>query len=91
MSSRITHIRFAENNATSTEGIDQVKLDSGEVESVEDLVRYIDDVSMIFFYTLSREESESFIETVQSNQGKAYIRTRSSRSQDDNLLKLPRF
>ncbi|ENI1325026.1 DUF3892 domain-containing protein [Listeria monocytogenes] len=88
--SRITHIRLSESYATSTDRITHVKIDTGATETVEQVVRYIDNIPMEYYYT-SSNESKAIVETVHPFNGKPYIRTKANYTTSDNLLSLPRF
>ena len=89
MSYRITHIRTSDTNTTSTDKITHVKLESGTVERVEQVVRYLD-MKMEYYYTTSNN-SKALVESVHPTYGQPYIRTKANHTTKDNLLNLPRF
>ena len=89
MSYRITHVKLSENYATSTDKITHVKLEGGTVETVEQVVRYLDR-NMEYYYTTSGY-SRALVEAVHPTHGMPYIRTKANRTTSDNLLSLPKF
>lgn len=90
MPSKITHIRLSENYATSSDRITHVKIDFGTIETVEQVIYYIDSIPMEYYYTDSNG-SKAVVETVHPTIGKPYIRTKANNTTSDNLLNLPRF
>lgn len=89
MAYRITHIRTSENYVTSTDKITHVKLEGGTIETVEQVVRYLD-MNMEYYYTTTAY-SKAQVESVHPTYGEPYIRTRANHTTKDNLLNLPRF
>ncbi len=89
MSRRITHIRTSEAYSTSTDKITYVKLEDGKVESVEQVVMYLD-MNIEYYYTTSNY-SKALVESVHPQIGRPYIRTKANHTIKDNLLSLPRF
>lgn len=89
MAYRITHIRTSENNATTTDKITHVKLESGTIETVQEVVKYLD-AKMEYYYTIS-SISRALVEPVHPTNGQPYIRTKANNTTKDNLLNLPRF
>lgn len=85
----ITHIRLSENDKTGTEKISHVKLSAGTVETVPQVVQYIDQ-GMNYFYTTS-SYSRAEVESVKPMFSDPYIRTKQNRTTSDNLLNLPSF
>jgi len=88
MSYQITHIRLSD-SGYSNEHITHVKLSSGVIETVTDVVRYIDS-SFEYYYT-SAYGSKALVESVHPTGRPAYIRTKANSTTRDNLLSLPRF
>ncbi|MGL4697093.1 DUF3892 domain-containing protein [Enterococcus larvae] len=86
---QITHVRVSESFPTSTEKITDVKLSSGSVETVAQVVKYLD-LNMEYFYTTSAS-SRALVESVHPVGRPAYIRTKANATTKDNLLSLPRF
>lgn len=89
MAYHITHIRTSENNATTTDKITHVKLESGTEETVEQVVRYLD-AKIEYYYTTS-SNSKALVQAVHPTHGRPYIRTKANQTAKDNLLNLPRF
>lgn len=89
MAYRITHIRTSENNATTTDKITHVKLEDSTIETVAQVVRYLDS-KMEYYYTTS-DNSKALVEAVHPTYGQAYIRTKANHTTKDNLLNLPKF
>lgn len=89
MAYQITHIRLSVSSSTSTEHITHVKLAGGTVETVAQVVGYIDR-GMEYFYTTSAN-TKAIVETVHPFGRPAYIRTKANSTTKDNLLSLPRF
>lgn len=89
MSYRITHVKLSDNYATSTDKITHVKLEGGTVETVEQVVKYLD-MNMEYYYTTSGY-SRTLVEAVHPTYGMPYIRTKANRTTSDNLLSLPKF
>ncbi|OME58211.1 hypothetical protein BSK59_08485 [Paenibacillus odorifer] len=89
MSYQITHIRLSVATPTSSEHIKEVKLSSGVIETVAQVVKYIDS-KMEYFYTTSAG-SKAIVESVHPSGRAAYIRTKGNSTTSDNLLNLPRF
>lgn len=89
MSYRITHVRLSSNYASSTDKITHVKLDGGTVETVEQVVKYLD-MNMDYYYTTS-SYSRATVEAVHPTYGTPYIRTKANNTISDNLLNLPKF
>lgn len=89
MASQITHVRLSVASTTSTEHITHVQLSGGTVETVAQVVGYIDR-GMEYFYTTSTA-SKAIVETVHPVGRPAYIRTKANSTTTDNLLSLPRF
>ncbi|HFD1693321.1 TPA: DUF3892 domain-containing protein [Enterococcus faecium] len=89
MAYRITHIRVSGNYATSTDKITHVQLEDGTVESVAEVVRFLDQ-NLEYYYTTSTY-SKALVESVHPSYGQAYIRTKRNSTEKDNLLNLPKF
>lgn len=85
---QITHIRLS-NNGYSTEHITHVKLYAGTVETVDQVVKYID-TNFEYYYTTGGG-SKAIVESVHPVGKPAYIRTKANNTTKDNLLSLPRF
>lgn len=85
----ITHIRTSEKNATTTDKITHIKLESGTEETVEQVVRYL--VAKMEFYYTTSSNLTALVEAVHPTHGQPYIRTKANHTKKDNLLNLPRF
>lgn len=89
MAYQITHTRTASDYSSTTDKITHVKLNDGTIETVEAVVRYIDQ-NMEYYYTYGYN-SKAEVESVHPSYSPAYIRTKGNRSTADNLLNLPKF
>lgn len=89
MSYRITHIHLTDPNASSTERIEKVKLEDGTVETVPQVVKYIDG-HMEYYYT-NTSGIRADVESVHPTNRAPFIRTVKNFTTQDNLLRLPRF
>lgn len=89
MESHITHIRVSESFPTSTERITEVKLSDGTIETVAQVIRYLE-IPCDYFYTTSGG-SKAYVEAVHPVNRNSYIRTKGDSTTSDNLLSLPRF
>lgn len=89
MSYQVTHIRLSSPIYDTTQEITDVKLSTGAVESVQSVVKFIDQ-GMKYYYTDVRG-SQAEIETVHPSYGDPYIRTKANSTTRDNLLSLPKF
>jgi hypothetical protein len=89
MAYEIVAVRINGYFADSTDKITHVKLSDGTVESVSQVVSYIDS-GMDYFYTESYY-SRAQVESVHPTYGSAYIRTKRNSTGADNLLNLPKF
>lgn len=69
--------------------ITEVKLYDGTIETVPQVVKYIDSNYRYYFTSSNRNEVD--VEAVHPNSGAAYIRTKPNNTTRDNLLSLPRF
>lgn len=69
--------------------ITEVKLSDGTIETVPQVVSYIDD-KMEYYYTTSSLTKAS-VTSVHPSSGHAYIRTVGNGTRRDNLLSLPEF
>ncbi|UXV31263.1 DUF3892 domain-containing protein [Mammaliicoccus sciuri] len=89
MKYRITHIRLSDSFGSNTEKITHVKIANTTIESVKDMVNYLDK-SIKYFYTKSNG-SEAEVESVHPLDRDPYIRTKDNDSISDNLLNFPKF
>lgn len=89
MAYEITHVRVDSEYNRSEDHITDVKLSDGTVESVSQVVGFIDS-RMEYFFTDHRG-SEAQVESVHPSGRPAYIRTKPNQTTTDNLLSLPRF
>lgn len=89
MSCKITHIRTSDDYATETDKITHVKLNNGKIESVTQVVFFLD-MNIDYYYTTS-SNSKALVESVHPQNGLPYIRTKANHTTKDNLLSLPRF
>ncbi|MCD8898378.1 DUF3892 domain-containing protein [Mammaliicoccus sciuri] len=89
MKYRITHIRLSDSFGSNTEKITHVKIANTTIESVKDMVNYLDK-GIKYFYTKSNG-SEAEVESVHPSDREPYIRTKGNNSISDNLLNLPKF
>ncbi len=90
MSFRITHIRMAEGYTALPEKITHVRLQDGKVETVKEVVKWIDHPFEYYYFTES-DGSKAIVETVHPTGRDPYIRTAKNDSILDNLLSLPKF
>jgi hypothetical protein len=86
---QITHIRLSNPTATSTEHITHVKLSTGIIESVPQVVAAIER-GHEYYYTTS-PYTRATVEVVRPTGRPPYIRTKANQTTRDNLLSLPRF
>jgi len=86
---QVTHIRLSNTFSDSAESIEKVKLSSGTIETVAEVVKRID-YGYEYFYT-QVDGSKALIETVHPIGGDPYIRTKANKTTKDNLLSLPEF
>lgn len=89
MAYQITHVRVSDSFPTSIDKITAVKLSDGSVETVAQVVKYLD-LFMEYFYTTSAN-SRALVEAVHPAGRPPYIRTKANATTKDNLLNLPRF
>lgn len=89
MASEITHVRVDNEYNGSEDHITEVKLSNGLVESVHQVVRYID-INLEYFFT-DHLGSKAQVESVHPTGRQAYILTKPNQTTTDNLLSLPRF
>lgn len=85
---QITHIRLS-STGNSTEHITHVKLSTGTIETVSQVVKYID--SNFEYYYTTGGGSKAVVESVHPTGRPAYIRTKANNTTKDNLLSLPQF
>lgn len=86
---KITHIRLSSEYEPTTDKITQVKLEDGTVESISQVVLYVDNNH--FYYYVNSFGNQIEVETVHPNGILPYIRTKANSTTKDNLLSLPRF
>ncbi|MGV9033301.1 DUF3892 domain-containing protein [Lactococcus lactis] len=86
---KITHIRLSDECPSTTEKITHIKLSDGDVETIAQAVRYIDD-NHVYYYVNSYGNTTE-VETVHPYGRDPYIRTKANSTTTDNLLSLPRF
>lgn len=89
MKYQITHIKLSDNFGSNTEKITHVKIADTTVETVKDMVNYLDK-GIKYFYTKANG-TEAEVESVHPSDRKPYIRTKGNDSISDNLLNLPKF
>ncbi|WP_430495700.1 DUF3892 domain-containing protein [Leuconostoc mesenteroides] len=89
MAYEITHVRVDSEYNRSEDHITDVKLSDGTVESVRQVVGFIES-RMEYFFTDHRG-SKAQVEPVHPSGRPAYIRTKPNQTTTDNLLSLPRF
>ena len=89
MEYKITHIRLSDEYPSSTEKITHVKLSGYVIETVEQVVKYID--AKYLYYYVNSVGQNTQVETVHPTGRKPYIRTVANSTTKDNLLNLPRF
>ena len=89
MAHQITRILLDNLLSTTEDHIIEVKLSTGIVQPVRDVVRYID-LNDEYFFT-DRHGHQTYVETVHPKERAAYIRTRPNQTTSDNLLSLPRL
>lgn len=79
-----------ESPRTHERHISKVKLKDGTVETRKQVVNYIDNLHLDYYYTVGGGRKPRVI-TSTSSSGTKYIRTHPDDTTRDNLLSLPRF
>lgn len=87
--SKITHIRLSGESSQLTDKITHVKLSDDTVETVAQVVLYIDNKNDYYYVDSSGARIE--VESVHPSGKLPYIRTKSNATTKDNLLNLPTF
>ncbi|WP_413476746.1 DUF3892 domain-containing protein [Latilactobacillus fuchuensis] len=73
----------------SESDIERVKLSDGTIETVPQVVNFIDRSFDYYFTSSNGHKTE--VETVHPSNSEPYIRTKANQTTSDNLLSLPRF
>ena len=89
MEYQITKIRLADATHPSTDEITEVKLADGSVETIKELIRFLDS-DYEYFYVNSAGKKAA-IEAVHDSILKCSIQTKDTASNPDALLSLPQF
>lgn len=89
MAYRITNVRVDSESYHTEDHITDVKLSTGSIESVANVVSHIDRHAEYYF--TARNGSRAQVESVHPAGRTAYIRTKPNQTTTDNLLSLPRF
>lgn len=89
MAFEIVAVSTKSSYASSESDIEKVRLSGGTIESVSEVVRYID--SGYEYYFTSSQGRRTDVETVHPSYSDPYIRTKANQTTSDNLLNLPRF
>lgn len=87
--SKITHIRLSGETSEKTDTITHVKLSDDTVETVAQVVLYIDKENKYYYVDASGARIE--VESVHPTGKLPYIRTKANATTKDNLLNLPTF
>ncbi len=87
--SKITHIRLSGESSELTDRITHVKLSDDTVETVAQVVLYIDKENKYYYVDASGARIE--VESVHPTGKLPYIRTKLNATTKDNLLNLPTF
>jgi len=74
----------------STENIDQVKLETGEVQYVREVALHITGGDN-YYFTTDGGSTKTEVAVVYNSTGTLYIRTKANQTIKDNLLSLPKF
>lgn len=86
---KITNIRLSDEYPSTTEKITHIKLSDGDVETIAQAVRYIDDKHV--YYYVNSYGNDTKVETVHPYGRDPYIRTEANNTTKDNLLSLDKF
>lgn len=90
MEYQITHIRLSDEFPFATaDGITDIKLSDGTAETIEQVLRYLNN-GHLYFYAKSRA-TKSYVEATYPSNLKAHIKTTHNTSEIDNIINLPRF
>lgn len=85
----IVQVRLGNPYGTTEDRITEVKLSTGNVQTVRDVVNYIN--SYHEYYFTDRNGNQTYVEVVPFQGRSSYIRTKPNQTTTDNLLSLPRF
>lgn len=87
--SKLLQLAQKSSYASKESDIEKVKLSGGTVESVTEVVKFID--KGYEYYFTSSQGHRTGVETVHPSYSDPYIRTKANQTTSDNLLSLPKF